>query len=77
MLRKNPAAFPEEIKDVHYQNSFTKPHTSKSKIIKQDCPYELYRHATRADSAELATEKTCRPATAKKIDLDGILIVTK
>ena len=32
----------------------------------QDCSYDMYRHATRADSAELAAEKNCRPATAKK-----------
>ena len=28
---------------------------------------EMYRHATRVDSAELATEKTCRLAPTKKI----------
>ena len=31
---------------------------------------EIYRHATRADLAELAAEKTCRPATTKS-DLEG------
>ena len=28
---------------------------------------EMYHHATRADSAELAAEKTCRTATTKKL----------
>ena len=34
--------------------------------IKQDCRYEMYRHDTRADSAEQTAEKNCRPATTKK-----------
>ena len=31
---------------------------------------EIYRHATRADSAELASEKNCRPDTTKN-DFEG------
>ena len=38
---------------------------------------EMYRHATRADSAELGTEKTCRPATTKKWFGGGLEGVTK
>ena len=32
---------------------------------------KMYRHATRADSAELAAEKNCRPASTKINDLEG------
>ena len=38
------------------------------KVIKQDCPYEMYLHGTRSDSAKLASAKSFRPA----MDLDGI-----
>ena len=36
---------------------------------------EMYKHVTRADSAELAAKKTCRPALTKKWfggDLEGV-----
>ena len=33
---------------------------------------EMYRHATRAESAELGTEKTCRPATSNKYIWKGL-----
>ena len=35
-------------------------------MIKQDCPYEMYRHAKRADSAKLVAGNSCRPASAIK-----------
>ena len=38
---------------------------------------ETYRQATLADSAELAAEKTCRPATTKKWFGGGLEGVTK
>ena len=38
---------------------------------------EIYRHATRADSAELAAEKTCRTAMTKKLFGEGLKRVTK
>ena len=38
---------------------------------------EMYQHATRADSAEQATEKTCRPATTKKLFGRGLEGVAK
>ena len=49
----------------------------KKIIKKQDGPCEMYRYATRADLADLAAEKDCRPAATKKMDLDEIWIVTK
>ena len=38
---------------------------------------EMYRHDTQADSAELAAEKNCRPATNKKIFGGGLEGVSK
>ena len=32
----------------------------------------MYRHATRANSAELAAEKTCRPSSTKKFFGGGL-----
>ena len=44
-----------------------------SKIVKNKIVLmEMYRHATRADSAELATEKSCRPAPTKRIFGGGL-----
>ena len=37
----------------------------------------MYRHATRADSAELATEKNCRSAPTKKWFGGGLEGVTE
>ena len=37
-----------------------------AKIVNKIVLMEMYWHAPRADSAELATEKTCRPATTQK-----------
>ena len=35
---------------------------------------EMYQHAIQADSAELATEKTCRLAPTKKIFGGGLAL---
>ena len=61
---------PMEIPDNDIEkvfHSITQPFLGQAKIVNNKIVLmEMYRHATRADSAELTTEKTCRPALTQK-----------
>ena len=58
--------------------SLTQPFIIKSKMVNNKIVLmKMYRHATRAETAEIAAEKNGRPASAKKLFEGALEGVTK